>query len=311
MRYFLFLTLFFSPFLGLSKARKDTILTGVYVKSIHDLQPIDFSYGIDFYLWLSSIKDTVSFEKVEIINSKQIEKFHSEHDTDNGFIISSQNCKGRIHHSWYLLNYPFDHQRLHIKVELSDDTSKAVLIQDKRGFIIDELLVIPGWRIVNHFAKDTIHTYSSDFGCHKMYKGKSSYSSIIYEIEIVRDSWGLFFKLFSGLYIAFLVSFISFFVKSVHIDPKIGLCIGALFAAVANNYIVNSNIPASSDFSLVDKLHILTFFYIFIALVISVRSDYHIQNNNLIKSIRLNKYAKLVFVFSYIFLNVYFIYSAK
>jgi hypothetical protein len=45
--------------------------------------------------------------------------------------------------------------------------------------------------------------------------------------------------------------------------------VGGLFAAVGNKYIIDSLLPESSTFTLVDTLHTLTFFAIFSILLVS------------------------------------------
>jgi hypothetical protein len=289
---------------------KDTCYAGVYLKSIHDLQPIDFSFGADFYLWVSSAKDTIALEKIDFINSKQLERLHPSYSTDSMFDISYENCKGKFHHSWDLQNYPFDKQVLKIKIEYDDDTSKIILLPDKNSFNVDELS-IHGWEIVDKVVIDSIHSYRSDFGFHKTYKGNSSYSSIAFVVSIRRESFGLFFKLFSGLYIAFFVAFVSLFVNSKnHMDARFGLSIGGLFAAVANNYVVDSNIPPTHKYSFVDWTHLVTFVFILITLIISAYSLYHSENGRHEHSSQFNKRWRLSFLLAYVGLNLFLISKA-
>jgi hypothetical protein len=88
-------------------------------------------------------------------------------------------------------------------------------------------------------------------------------------MDIERDAWGLFMKIFLGMYIAFLISTISFTPHPSEMEPRFGLPVGGLFAAVGNKYIIDSLLPESSEFTLVDTLHALTFIAIFGTLLVS------------------------------------------
>ena len=73
-------------------------------------------------------------------------------------------------------------------------------------------------------------------------------------MDIERDAWGLFMKIFIGMYIAFLIAIISFTPHPSELEPRFGLPVGGLFAAVGNKYIIDSLLPESSSFTLVDTL---------------------------------------------------------
>src|SRR5580704_5078946 len=94
----LFITVVFSFSNGYCS--RDTCRIGVYVKNIYDLQPNDFSYTADFYLWLSN-KDTFKkLDEVEIVNSKEFEKSQESYEKDSSDFISYENCKAKLHHNW-------------------------------------------------------------------------------------------------------------------------------------------------------------------------------------------------------------------
>lgn len=59
---------------------------------------------------------------------------------------------------------------------------------------------------------------------------------------------------------------------------------GALFAALANMYIVNSNLPLVSKFTFMDKAHILTIALILVLFIASTFSLKYYKVNKLKKS---------------------------
>jgi len=252
-----------------SQVRIDTSYIGIYLKNLYDLSPSDFSIGADFYIW-SNCTDTLSlFDQIEIINAKKIDEYSSFYAKDSNSYITYKNCKVQLTHNWDLKNYPFDKQRLRIIIEAQSSIEFIKLIDDKNSFTLSKEMKIPGWNLDTSYLEKYFANYPSDFGYrHTKFKDKR-FSQIIFVVEISRKSWGLYFKLFSGLYIAFLVSFLALFVRPDYVDPRFGLSVGGLFASVANKYVVDANIPATISFSFIDMVHFLTFIFILITLVIS------------------------------------------
>jgi len=156
--------------------------------------------------------------------------------------------------------------------------------------------------------RDISH-YKSDFGDPSL-NGVSDYSKVVYVIYLSRNSLSLFFKLFTGCYVAFLVAFLVFFIKPDYVDPRFGLSIGGLFAAVGNKYVVDSNIPESISFTLVDKIHDITFIFILLTILCSIISlkifDSKISNKYKV----FDKISALIIFLSYLIVNIIMIKSS-
>src|SRR5262249_13888434 len=95
---------------------------------------------------------------------------------------------------------------------------------------------------------------------------ESAYSRFQFSLPVKRNGWGYFLKLLFGLYVATIISFIAFLIEPSHFDPRFGLGVGAIFAAVASQYVVSSALPETSTLTLVDTLHILSFIVILISI---------------------------------------------
>jgi hypothetical protein len=55
-------------------------------------------------------------------------------------------------------------------------------------------------------------------------------------------------------------------------DPRFNLAVGAIFAAVASEYIVSACLPATHVVTLADALHMLAFGFIFVTIAESIVS---------------------------------------
>ena len=286
-----------------AQVKIDTSYVGIYLKNLYDLSQSDFSFGADFYIW-SNCTDTLSlFDQLEIINAKKIDEYNSFNAKDSNSFITYKNCKVQLTHNWGLRNYPFDKQQLKINIEGQSSIEFLNLTVDTNAFELAKNMKIPGWNITGSYIENSFTIYPSDFGYRHTKFNDKRFNHISFVIEISRKSWGLYFKLFTGLYIAFLVSFLAFFVRPDYVDPRFGLSVGGLFASVANKYVVDANIPATISFSFVDMVHFLSFIYILITLVISAISLRLYSHEKIEKRKKLDYWASRLIIFSYILFN--------
>jgi hypothetical protein len=137
------------------------------------------------------------------------------------------------------------------------------------------------------------------------------YGNYRVRISIKRDASELFWKMFLGMYVAFLISYICFYIHADNIDSRFGLSVGSLFAAIGNKYIIDSSLPESTAFTLVDSLHGLTLFFIFLIVASSVYSLELVKRNNLKKANRFDMVIAQVLLIAYVLANFYFISKAQ
>ena len=294
-----------------AQVNRDTIRTGIYLKALYDFNSSAFSYDADLWMWFIYKNDSLHpLKTIEIANAKKYEYFNSSVENRKNAIWASQNCKATINQEWDLKYYPFDRQKLEIVLEESDlDSRKVYLIEDKNKFEYSDRINIKGWKIDSSLIKKGESYYKSDFGDPTL-TGESRYPKVYYTIFLSRDSWALFFKLFTGCYVAFMVSYLVFFIKPFYVDPRFGLSIGGLFAAVGNKYVVDANIPESISFTLVDKIHNLTFIYILLSILLSIISLKIYDKGKVLLSQRFDNWGALSILVSYFIINLLMIMKA-
>jgi len=149
--------------------------------------------------------------------------------------------------------------------------------------------------------------YKTGFGDPRPGHDQQTFSQFNIEMDIERNAWGLFMKIFLGMYIAFLISIISFTPHPSEMEPRFGLPVGGLFAAVGNKYIIDSILPESSLFTLVDTLHALTFIAIFGTLLVSAIALKQFDNGKKALAEATNRRGARIVVFLYVALNILFI----
>ena len=157
---------------------------------------------------------------------------------------------------------------------------------------------------MNHYRNND---YATGFGDPREGRNHQTFSQFVIEMDIERDAWGLFMKIFLGMYIAFLIAIISFTPHPSELEPRFGLPVGGLFAAVGNKYIIDSLLPESSSFTLVDTLHALTFIAIFAILLVSAIALKQYDGGKKEMAELTNKNGAKIVVAHYVLFNLTFI----
>lgn len=257
-------------------AQKDTCKLGIYINSLYDFDLDDKSFRSDFWIWQTYRNDSLQFENVvEVPNSMEAEFSHYDLEKKGGLNWVTQKCKAKLMHNWDVNRFPFDSQILQIQLEDSEyDTTRLVYVADINNSRIDSSFNSKEWCIESFTIKESIHTYATTYGDPEL-SGTSSYPRVIAEIKIRRNnSWIMLSKMLTGAYVAFLISCLAFFVSSANQDSRFGLCVGGLFAAIGNKYIVESAVSASTTNTLMDNVHNLTFTFILLivgVIIVSLR----------------------------------------
>ncbi len=287
----------------------DTVKIGAYIISVHDINFHNKEYTVRFWLWL--LYDNLEFDfptQIDIPNAKQIDKPDVIMDMVDGKMWQLMKMKCLMKHNWRVGDFPFDKQQLVVHIENSIyDQSSLVFVPDEMGSTFDRELTLDGWRISNFTVNTNTHEYTTVFGDPGSDMLHSEYASFNIKMDIERDAWGLFMKIFIGMYIAFMISILSFSTKPSELEPRFGLPVGGLFAAVGNKYIIDSLLPESSTFTLVDSLHATTFMAIFSTLLVSaIALKYH-DNGKAEISARVNYYGSRFVITAYLIINIVFI----
>jgi len=234
--------------------RKDTTRVTVYtyVHHISDLDFRDLDYKIELWLYLTS-KDSLSnslAEQIQVKDAKDLKVCFiplwkegkkigdtalrdQEHFNGSPYFRRILKITCTMIQNWDVDGYPFDKDTLRITI---------FNMQSLRWFKFDRDIV----NYSNFIHKDSHYFIENGWTFNQItvkpgsirdiFESDKKYSSLNYQIPIEREQpWSLFFKLFIGMYAAVIVAFIALFIPVKDEEPRFGLPVGALFAAIANN----------------------------------------------------------------------------
>jgi hypothetical protein len=296
-------------------SQKDTVRTGVFINSLYDLNIPEESFKIDMWLWCT-YKDSSKklYDLIEFPKTKDFSFTNQLIEQKNDYQWMTMRVAGEVINQWDTKNFPFDKQNLEVVLGFSFDTTTAKVIADINNCKLDPDFTIPNWKIDQVNFGDRSKKYNTTFGDPSIPNGFSVYPEFYASITLSReDGFATLLKLTMGLFIAFIVSCCVFFIKPTNTDPRFGLCVGGLFTAVGNKYITDSIIPSSNDLTLIDALHLVTFVYILIIIMLSVYSLYLTEKDtkkSILFSRKIDITSFIVMFISYFTIIGWFVYSA-
>lgn len=310
--FFIFSTTFLI-FKSVAQDTPDTVYTGVYVTSIHDIDFKQKEYTINLWLWLKYKNKEFDFlQNLEIPQAKNVVKSFSTLDTSDGMVYLLMKLQCVMKDSWKIANFPFDYQKLRFSIENSQfDSQSLIFVEDTIGKHYDPRFTLSGWNIDSFNISVGIKNYETAFGDASLNKPHTEYSAFKVRIGLERDAMGLFWKMFLGMYMALLIAYVCFYIHADSIDSRFGLSVGALFAVIGNKYIIDSALPESGSFTLVDTLHGLTLAFIFAVIACTAYVLRLGKQNKIKQANKFDMIAAQVLLLIYLGLNIYYILKAS
>jgi hypothetical protein len=254
-----------------------TPLTGIFVVSLHDLDTVDGTFGVDYWVWSVYPEGRRNpLESMAFRNAEQVDERLPLTEARGERLWSQLKVRAIVQQDWDLSNFPFDRHVLEIEMEEGFDTAATLTYRpDTANSGYNEEIEIPGWRITDFRLTERTVDYPSDFGDPALSEGGSSYSRLVASMEIQRQNTTVFFRLISAACVAMGIALLTFLMLPTDVGvftARMTVLVGALFATVISMQFGEQTLGATLRVSLVDKIHILTLIYIFVAVVMTLIS---------------------------------------
>lgn len=277
-----------------SAKEPDKVHVGIYVNQINELNLKESFFVVDFYVWFRWSNDDIKppFESFALVDGRIESKTEVvKKKLEGGVNYAYQRIVAKFTKFWDVTDYPFDHHLISVILEEEETESGGLTyVADAENSRASPRITLPGWRLARSEAKAGIGTYQSNFGDISLPPGReTTYSRVTMSMALERPGKTYLFKLFFGLWIAAAIAFLSFFIKPTNVDPRFGLGVGAIFAAIASEYVVTSSLPEVNLVTLADKLHVVAFAFIFVVLAQSTVSLWLFEKGHEAHSKRLDR----------------------
>ena len=162
-------------------------------------------------------------------------------------------------HKWDLANYPFDTQKLIFEFKTFYDTSMVKLSPSKKfvsTFEKNMRNLKPGYLVTgidhrseyNEISTERINTAPGVIR-------PAVLQSLIFELNIKRGGFVLFFKIFTGGLLSFFISCLVFLIPLKDLDSRINLAVGGIFGAIGSSAFVYDVLPVVNVFTKADAIN--------------------------------------------------------
>jgi hypothetical protein len=288
--------------------KPEEVVVGLYVNQVHEFSLKENSFTVDFYLWFRwknpELRPYETFSIVDGRIESQVEPI--VRDLPDGSKHAYTRVVAKVTRFFDTRAYPLDNHQLTIIVEEEDsETHKLRYVADEVNSAASPTILLPGWVFQRLSTEAGVGKYRSNFGDTSLPTGnESDYARLTTAVSFTRIGATYFTKLFFALWVCVLVALLVFFIRPIDVDPRFGLGVGALFAAVASQYVVTAALPDTNVVTLADKLHLTAFFFILLSIVQSTWSLWLYENEKVEQSKRIDRLAQLTVPAAYVIANV-------
>jgi hypothetical protein len=241
-----------------------------------------------------------AWNKLDFINDG---KFKHKHLKDS-VIQWSKYSEFELPHKWELRNYPFDTQNFKIIFETKQDTSYIRLnpsIEFPPKIDPERFKFIQDGYNVKSLKTEKAYVGSGYISDYVEGEREQISEQLIFNVEINRSGSYLFFKLFFGAFLSFLISYLVFFIDPKYFETRITLSLGGIFGAVGNKYFVENSMPALQVLTKADLISNLVIVFIILNIFIVIAQ--HTSKISLWK-LEKNKFSSIFVLALFFLLNL-------
>lgn len=284
----------------------DAVTVGVYVDRIPDISTKATSWSVDFYIWFKWRDDRLQpGETFQIIDGKIQSREKLESVNEGGRHYALYRVTADMTKFFNVVRYPLDNHLLTIRIEDSDHLWRELrYVVDENGAQYSSRVEVPGYQL--HQAEMVVkpHAYKTSRGDPRLPADyQAIYSQLVYGIEIERPDWGLYFKLFQGLFASVAIALLAFIFSPLS-SERISLGVGAFFASVAASFVNLGELPGVGMVTLIDMANGLTMITIFLSIFGSIISSRIAKGEGqMALAQRFDKQMLAVFVVGYVSVN--------
>lgn len=256
---------------------KEVVTVGAYLNDIQSIDLKQHNYVIDVYIWFRWKSDLVDpASSFEFTNANQswthvkTPNFEAPHVTADGTRYQVMHVQGNFAHKFLLHNYPFDRQVIEVTFEDAKyDSSLLQFVPDTQGLVVNEQLILPGFRWENPQLVIRDHAYPTNFGNPEAAKTES-YSRVTLRLEIYRPRATYAMKLMLPVFCVIICTALMFMLKPTYVDARWSIGITALLTIVALQITLNDDLPDVDYLVLMDKIYICAYLFVILGLGVLV-----------------------------------------
>ncbi len=253
----------------------EEVRVGIYVDRIIEISTKTTGWTVDFYIWFNwQDSDINPGETFHVVDGEIQSRTKLEDVIVAGRHYALYRVTARISKFFNVVRYPRDNHLLTIRIEDRDHQwNELRYVPDVNGAEYSSRVKEPSYRLKEAEIINKPHAYKTSRGDPRLVADhKATYSQIVYGVKIDRPDWGLYFKMFQGLFASVGIAFLAFILGSSS-GERFGIGVGAFFASVGSSYVNLGELPGIGMVTLIDMANGLAMVTIFLTLLGSVISS--------------------------------------
>jgi hypothetical protein len=259
------------------EAKPVNVLVGMYINNIGEFSLRESAWTADFDIWFRWTGGEVRpGNNFEVVNGRI-----DQRDKKEAYVMGREHyeryrVKARLTKFFDASRFPFSDQGMTIQIEDSTHGAERLrYVADEQESGMNSSGVLQSLKITKSLMMVKLHSYGSRRGDLRLSPNTADvHSRFIFAMLVSPPSMQVYMKLFQALFASVAIAFIVFFIKPIHVDPRFGLGVGALFATVGNNIFVGTMLPPAERISLTAMVNTIGLATIFLTLVQSTISLY-------------------------------------
>jgi hypothetical protein len=293
-----------------------TCSVGVDILSIHGINLDENTFDVEFWIWSVCKDDQIKpLQTMEFVNANDVTVSLQGETMVDGVYWNYAKVEGTFRYYWDLTDFPFDHHDLQIHIENADwDMSSFVFVPDTAGSAYESDLPLEGWSVDRFGVSSAPYTYKTTYGDPQNPVGTSDYSRFTAHIELERADYNSFFKLTFVVYIAFLISLVSYFVNLKNpamLAARLGVISGALFTVAVSLRTATDALSSQEGFTLVGKIHLVAMAAILVDAVAALATQLLTERGRSeVELKRFDRNVMILVVIGFVAANIWLITSA-
>ena len=263
----------FSSFSHATEKHPVAVDIGIFLNSIPSVALKDRKFQADFNVWFRWADDSLNpLESFGVVDGQIDLKEELVKKKIGDANYGLYRVVATIHNNFDLSKYPLDDHLLKIQIEDGRfDNNQMVYRADTTYSGASDRVHVPGWDVGHLNTLVEAASYPTNFGDLSTSNTKASiYSRFTYSVDLHRNGYGNFFKLFSMLFFAGLLSFFAFRVRSDYLDSRLALIVSGIFMAAITANMISSALPETDSLDMAEKLYFATMGFILVTCLASL-----------------------------------------
>jgi hypothetical protein len=258
-------------------ARPTEVHVGIYINRIGEFSLKESGWTADLDLWFRWTGEGLKpGETFQVVNGQIDRREKKESYVRGREHYERYRVKARLTDSFDFSRFPFGDQVLTIRMEESVHEAKRLrYVADEQGSLINRSGVPQNLKITKSLVMATLHSYGPERDDSRSSSDAADvHSQLVFAMLLSPPGTALYIRLLQALFVSVAIAFIVFFIKPIFVEPRFGLGVGAIFAAVGNNIYVGAILPAAEGITLIAMVNAVGLVTVFLTLVQSAISLY-------------------------------------